>query len=92
MGREKRRGERERGGKRRIRNRGKNNRKSKEIQAYSELSLEICEDIGVGEIWEELITTSKLLCSTYLQIKGICSLKALKCKCLKYTRENTGIL
>ena len=29
-------------------------------------------------IWEEILTTSKLLCSTYLKIKGICSLKALK--------------
>ena len=44
----------------------------------TELSLEFSEDVGVGAIWEELLTTSKLLCSTYLMIKGICSLKALK--------------
>ena len=45
-----------------------------------------------GEIWEELLTTSKLLCSTYLKIKGIYSLKALKFKCLKYTGENTDLV
>ena len=43
----------------------------------TEVSLEFCEDVGVDEIWEELLTTSKLLCSTYLKIKGISSLKAL---------------
>ena len=57
----------------------------------SEFSLEFSEDVGVGEIWEELLTTSKLLCSTYLNIKGICSLKALKFKRLKYTRKNTAM-
>ena len=51
-----------------------------------------CEGIGVGVIWEELLTISKLLFSTYLKIKGICSLKALKLKRLKYTGENTGFL
>ena len=40
-------------------------------------------------ILEGLLTTSKLLCSTYLKIKGICLLKVLKFKCLKYTGENT---
>ena len=42
---------------------------------------------GVGAIWEELLTKSKLLCSTYLKIKGVCSLKAIN---LKYTGENTA--
>ena len=52
----------------------------------SEVSLEYyCEDARVGVIWEEPLTTSKLLCSTYLKIKGICSLKALKFKCLRRT-------
>ena len=55
----------------------------------TEFSLEFCEDVGVGVIWEEL-TTSKLLSSTYLKIKGICSLKALKIKRLRYTGKNTG--
>ena len=41
---------------------------------------------GVGVVWEELL---KLICSTYSTIKGICSLKALKFKCFKYTEENT---
>ena len=58
----------------------------------SEISLEFCEDVGVGEIWEELLTTSKLLCSTYLKIKGIWSPKALKFKYLKYTGGNTNFL
>ena len=44
----------------------------------------------MGEIWEELLITLKLLCSTYLKIKGICLLKALKFKRLKYTAENTA--
>ena len=48
-----------------------------------QVSLEFCEDVEVGVILEELLTTSKLLCSTYLKIKGICSLKALKFKRLK---------
>ena len=51
-----------------------------------EFSLEVCEDVGVGEIWEESLATSKLLCSTYilyLKIKGICLLMALKFKALK---------
>ena len=39
-------------------------------------------------IWEELLTTSKLVCSTYLNIKAICLLKALH---LKYTGENTAL-
>ena len=58
----------------------------------TEFSLEFCEDIWVGVIWEEILTTSKLLCSTYIKIKGICSLKALKLnfKRLRYTGENTG--
>ena len=43
-------------------------------------------------IWEELLTTSKHLYSTHLKIKGICSLKALKFKCLKYTGENTDLI
>ena len=60
--------------------------------SFSQFSLELCEDVGVGEIWEELLTTSKLLCSTYLKIKGICSLKALKFKHLKYTGENTDLV
>ena len=34
---------------------------------YAEFSLEFCKDIGVGEIWEELLTISKHLCSTYLK-------------------------
>ena len=46
----------------------------------SEFSLEFCKDTGVGMIWGELLTTSKLLCSTYLKIKDICLLKALKFK------------
>ena len=41
-----------------------------------------------GAIWEELLSTPKLLCSTYLHIKGACLL-ALKFKRLKYTGENT---
>ena len=51
--------------------------------------LEFCEGTGVGVVWEELPTTSLLLCSTYLKIKGISSLKVLK---FKYTRENTDIV
>ena len=41
---------------------------------YTEFSLKFHEDMEVGGIWEELLTTSKLLCSTYLKIKGICPL------------------
>ena len=41
--------------------------------------------------WEELTTTSKLLSPTYFKIKGNCSMKALKFKCLKYTGENTEV-
>ena len=33
----------------------------------TEISLEFPEEVGVGAIWEELLTTSKLLCSTYLK-------------------------
>ena len=47
----------------------------------TKIFLEFSEDVGVGIIWEELQTSSKDLCSTYLKIKGICSLKALKFKC-----------
>ena len=56
---------------------------------FAEFSLEFCEDVGVGVIWEELLTTSKLLCSTHLNINGIWLLKALKSKRLKYTGGNT---
>ena len=59
------------------------------LQVNSEISLESSEDVGV-RFWEELITTSKHLCSTHLKIKGVCSLKALKFKHLEYTGENTG--
>ena len=45
------------------------------------------KDVGVGGIWEELLTTSKLLCSTYLKIKEICWMKF---KGLKYTGENAA--
>ena len=62
------------------------------LSCITEFSLEFREDVAVGVIWEELLTTSKFLCSTYSKIKGICSLKALKFKCLKYTGENTVIL
>ena len=55
----------------------------------AEISLESSEDVGVGMIWEELLTTAKHLYSTHLKIKGICSLKALKFERLKYTGENT---
>ena len=51
------------------------------------ISLEFSEEVGVGAIWEDLLTTSKLLCSTYLHIRG---LKALKFRHLKYTKENMG--
>ena len=54
----------------------------------AEFFREFCEDVGVGVVGEELLTTSKLLCSTYLKIKGICSMKALKFKYLMYTGEN----
>ena len=60
----------------------------------TEFTLEFCEDVGggwVGVILEELLTTPKLLCPTYLKIKGFCSLKAFKFKCLKYTGENTHV-
>ena len=57
-----------------------------------EISLEFSEDVGVGAIWEELLTTSKHLCSTYLKIKGVCSLKTLKFKRLNYAGENTGLV
>ena len=57
----------------------------------SEFSLEFCEDEGVGMMWEELLPTSKLPYSTYLKIKEICSLKARKFKCSKYTGENTAV-
>ena len=53
--------------------------------------IQFSEDVGVGVIWEELLTTSKLLCSTYLKIRGICSLKALKFKRLKCIGENTEV-
>ena len=53
-----------------------------------EISLEFSEDVGVGAIWEELLTTLKL-CFTYLKVKGVCLLKALKFKHLKYAGENT---
>ena len=58
----------------------------------SEFSLEFCEDVGVGVIWEELLTTSKLPCSTFSKIKGMCLLKSLIVKCLKYTGENTATM
>ena len=63
-----------------------NSHVSEDINAhdYTEFSL-FCEDVGVGVIWEKLLTTSELLCI------GICSLKALKFKCLKYAGENTDI-
>ena len=51
----------------------------------------ISQDGGVVKFRKEYPTTSKLLCSTYSQIKGYCSLKALKFKLLKYTGENTGM-
>ena len=57
---------------------------------YCRVLLEFCKDIGMGVVWEELLTTSKILWSTYLKIKGICSLNALKFKCLKYIGKNTG--
>ena len=38
------------------------------------------EEVGEGVIWEVLLSESKVLCSTYIKIKGICSLKALKHK------------
>ena len=52
-----------------------------------EVSLGFSEDVGEGEIWEELLTTSKLLCSTCLKVNGVCSPKAVE---LKYTGENTA--
>ena len=36
-------------------------------------------------IWDKFLTTSKLLCSTFLEIKGVCSLKFNI-----YTGKNTG--
>ena len=46
--------------------------------------MEFSEDIyRESEVCEELLTTSKLLSSTYLKIKGVCLLKALKFRCLK---------
>ena len=42
----------------------------------SGISLELSEEVGVGAIWEELLTTSRLLCSTYLHINGVFLLKA----------------
>lgn len=39
--------------------------------------------------WEELVTTSKDISSTYSKIKGNYSLKALKFNHLKYAGENT---
>ena len=62
-----------------------------EIPHPTEFSLEVCDYIGVGVIWEELLAISKLLYSTYLKIKGICLLKALTFKRLKYTGENTAL-
>ena len=52
----------------------------------SEISL---EEIGEDVTWEELPTTLKLLCPTYLKIKDVCSFKALQFKCLK---ENTAYI
>lgn len=42
----------------------------------AEISLEFSEDIEVGTIWEELLTTSKLMLHPhlYLKIKGVCLL------------------
>ena len=61
------------------------------IDTPTEFSPELCEDVGVGVTWEELLTTLKHLCSTYLRFKGICSLKALEFDCLKYTGKNTAL-
>ena len=61
------------------------------IYIHAEISLELSEDVEVGMIWGELLTTSKHLCSTHLKIKGICSLKGLKFKRLQYTGENTAM-
>lgn len=57
----------------------------------SVFSTSFSQGIGGVKFREEFPTTSKLLCSTYSQIKGDCSLKALKFKLLIYTGENTGI-
>ena len=51
-----------------------------------EFSLEFCEDVGMCDL--EGVTN--LLCSTCLNIKGICLLKAHKFEPLKYTGENTA--
>ena len=61
------------------------------MRTLAEISIELSEDVGVGMIREELLTTSKHLCSTHLKIKAICSLKALKFECLKCTEENTAL-
>ena len=50
------------------------------------------QDKGVVKYRAEFPTTLKLLCSTYSQIKGDCSLKALKVKLLKCTGENTNVV
>ena len=55
----------------------------------SVFSPEFSQGVGVVVLREEFLTTSKLLRSTYLQIKGDCLLKALKFKHLKYTEEDT---
>ena len=66
-----------------------------ESSAMAETTSIICKALPRrrrgGAIWVELLTTSKLLSSTYVKIKGICYLKALKFKCLKYTGENTAL-
>ena len=61
----------------------KKRRSVAQSKTYSRL--EFCKEVGVGVIWEELLTTSKLLCSTHLKIKGIWSLKALKLSILERT-------
>ena len=55
------------------------------------LSQEFSQGVVGGCIWEKLKAISKLLSSTYFKIKGNCLLKALKFKCLKYTRNTEYI-
>ena len=50
--------------------------------------LESSEDIGVGAILGGVNNHIKYLCSTYLKINGVCSLKSLKFECLM---EDTAV-
>ena len=55
------------------------------VVARTEFSLEFREGVRVGEIWGGVTNHIK---ASMLNIKGICLLKALKFKRLKYTGEN----